>query len=163
MPKGYPSLEPRRNPGRAKRVFLEANGDAPWPCGYCHTHVHELGHGGENGLIHHIDEDPTNDTPDNLVVMHDICHVRHHKGGKPGNRLGQPVSAETRAKLSKANKGRPAGHGYTAEIRAKIGAASRGKPHIEKKLTCECGKVTHAGPMTRHLRARQHKLLEEST
>ena len=163
MPKGYPSLEPRRNPGRAKRVFLEANGDAPWACGYCGGPVYEMGHGGLNGLIHHVDEDPTNDVPKNLVMMHDLCHMRHHKGGKVGNRKGAVVTAETRERISNALKGKPAAHGYTAEVRAKIGAAARGRPFTEKKFTCECGKITHAGPMAIHQRAKGHKMMQEDS
>ncbi len=34
--------------------------------------------GGENLHVHHIDLDPTNDTPANLITLCGICHARVH-------------------------------------------------------------------------------------
>ena len=36
-----------------------------------------------SGLLHHVDEDWTNNTPGNVVPMHRGCHRKHHQIGKP--------------------------------------------------------------------------------
>jgi hypothetical protein len=161
MPKGYPSIEPRRNHGRAKRTFLKVNSKGPWICAYCTDVVTELGLKTQQGVIHHVDEDPTNDVPTNLVVMHNICHIRHHKADKLGNRKGATVSQDVRERISKSLKGRPAAHGYTDDVRRKIGDVHRGRPHPQRKLLCECGKSCHAGPMKMHTRAQGHKIVTD--
>jgi hypothetical protein len=145
-----------RNSERTRRAYEAFNGPAPWSCTYCGDPVEGVGHG--VGHIHHIDEDPDNDTKDNLEAMHPVCHKRHHRQGKPGNRKGATVTPEVRARISAALKGRPAAHGYTPEVIEKMAAARRGKPHVEAQLTCECGKQCHAGPMKRHQSASGHAL-----
>src|SRR5688572_15028073 len=74
-----PNYKPKsRNVPRARRVFIAANGTGPWPCSYCGKDIIELGRHSGQGHIHHKDEDPTNDVPENLEVLHAKCHRRHH-------------------------------------------------------------------------------------
>lgn len=53
-------------------------------------------------VVHHIDEDPTNNDIDNLCIMSLSDHSRSH-------RLGKKMSTETKNKLSLANIGKPSG------------------------------------------------------
>jgi hypothetical protein len=101
-----------RNVPRAQRVFLETNGDGPWLCSYCDELIYELGRDSGKGNVHHKDEDPLNDTPNNLEVLHAECHVRHHQKGRPH-------SAEHNAKIGR--KGRV----FTDEWKAKLSARQR--------------------------------------
>lgn len=129
-------------------------GDGPWACTYCGELVVKLGLGARDGQVHHRVYDNERES---LDVLHHDCHVKLHRAGKPGNRLGVPHSDETRRRISATLKGRPAGHGYTPEVMAKIAAARRGKPHVEPQRVCECGKACHADPMRRHTNASGHK------
>ena len=58
--------------------------------------------GGEGDLhIHHVDCDPTNDDPGNLVTLCGICHARVHAG------LHRAGGAERVARVMKAARRRP--------------------------------------------------------
>jgi hypothetical protein len=79
--------------------------------------------------------------------------------------LGHPVSLESRAKMSAAQKGRP-GHPMSLEARAKIAAAKRGRVVTEE--TCRRISISKKGTpcseaakeATRRLRTGEHKSLE---
>lgn len=40
--------------------------------------------------VHHIDENPTNNVPENLIALCDGCHNTHHKSARPPSRLQRP-------------------------------------------------------------------------
>lgn len=105
---------PGRNPKRTYRVFYAENGSGPWDCydATCDRIVERLGRGTWDGNVHHLDGDAGNDVPENLVVMHAICHQRWH--GAPDD--------EMRHRISTKLKGRPSptkGMTFSAEVNAK--------------------------------------------
>ena len=64
---------------RSHQVWLATNGDGPWPCaGTCGEPVLRLG-GKAYGIIHHADLNHGNNAIGNLRVMHDGCHIEHHR------------------------------------------------------------------------------------
>jgi hypothetical protein len=77
-----------------REVFFAANGFGPWSCYDCG----ELVSRGELH-VHHVDEDRGNDDPQNLVAMHNGCHMRL-------THTGHLLTPEHRAKISSANRGR---------------------------------------------------------
>jgi len=114
-----------------QRTFLREHGAGPWPCAYCGESVTALGR--DTGVVHHVDEDRSNNCISNLEVMHPACHKRHH------------------------NVGKPARHGYTPDIIEKMAAARRGRPHVEAMWACdECHIRCHKCSMTRHTNASGH-------
>jgi hypothetical protein len=64
-----------------QKIFLEENGDGPWPCHFCGEDVFPAINRERRltGCIHHLDEDRTNHAPENLVPVHLGCHSSHHK------------------------------------------------------------------------------------
>jgi len=102
---------PSRNRGRTVKAFHKAYGYGPWSCFFCVIPVLEIGRGTWNGNIHHIDDDVTNDTADNLAMTHVLCHRKHHG-----------LSDVARSKLSDAFRGRESptkGMRFSAEVNAK--------------------------------------------
>lgn len=90
------SKNPDRNVRRTHRVFFEAHGEVgPWECFDCREDVLQMGRGTWDGNIHHRDNDVTNDTPENLVMMHAVCHQHLHG----------PPTAEQRASISTKLRG----------------------------------------------------------
>lgn len=95
-----------RSVPRTHRVFLETYGSGPWPCSFCDELVTSIGR--RTGHVHHRDEDPENDAPENLAIAHPGCHMRHHLEGVPHSpehsskvgRKGRKFTPEWRAKLS---------------------------------------------------------------
>lgn len=81
---------------RYRRVFLESRAQGPWPCFVCHELIVKIGQGRWDGNIHHLDEDVTNDVPENLDIAHTVCHLRLH-----------PPTIEARASISEKLTGRP--------------------------------------------------------
>lgn len=64
--------------------FGAAHPGPPWTCEFCGqpiTHRHGMDSGAL--VVHHIDEDRSNDALTNLAPMHRRCHVQHHLTGKP--------------------------------------------------------------------------------
>lgn len=98
---------------RTMRVFHATYGDPPWNCFFCRTTVLKLGQGTWDGNVHHLDNDETNDVPENIVPAHTVCHLRHHG-----------VSLEARQKISLKLKGRPSptrGMKFSPEVNARKG------------------------------------------
>lgn len=86
-------------------------------------------------VIHHLDENKTNNALSNLVYLTPQEHIRTHFKGKPHPHKCHPHSEETRAKMSIAHKGKPSsmkGKHLSEETRAKMSAAHRGRPSPNK-------------------------------
>jgi hypothetical protein len=112
------------------KIFRDVNGNGPWPCYYgpCDRLVEP-----DELHIHHIDENPANNAPENLASMHRPCHLRLHLIGST----------------------RPP---YSDESRQKMREAKLGKPHVERRVKCgDCDLVTMAGPLISHQRATSHQ------
>jgi len=86
-------------------------------------------------VIHHIDENPSNNDPSNWAPAHGSCHNRFH-------RLGARAEDKTKDKLSKANLGKK----LSEETRSKISASLVGNTHTKgRSLTQEHkGKIGNA-------------------
>ena len=97
---------------RHRDVFFATYGLGPWDCWLCKRPVEY------SGLdVHHVDGNPQNNEPANLVPMHRGCHMLI-------TNQGREKSAETRAKISAIHRGRK----RSPEAVAKMAAALRGKP-----------------------------------
>jgi hypothetical protein len=113
-----------RNVARARRVFVTHNGLGPWTCNECNELIVQIGRTSDDGNIHHVDEDPSNDVPENLVILHTTCHQKLHH-------FGETHSAEHNAKVGRPGReitwhdkvGRR-GRVITPEWRAKLGVKS---------------------------------------
>jgi hypothetical protein len=108
------SYNPNRNPKRTYHVFYETWGQGPWNCYdvMCDRLVERIGRGTWDGNVHHLDEDAGNDAPENLVIMHAVCHQRWHG----------PPDANMRRQISAKLKGRPSptrGMTFSPEVNAK--------------------------------------------
>jgi NUMOD3 motif-containing protein len=124
-----------RNPKRTYRVFYATHGYGPWDCydATCDQFIERIGRGTWDGNVHHVDEDAGNDVPENLVVMHAICHQRWH--GAPDERMRRQISAKL--------KGRPSptkGMTFSAEVNARKAQPGElngfyGKTHDATTLT----------------------------
>jgi hypothetical protein len=111
-------------------------------------------------VIHHLDENPWNNDPSNLVAMHNPCHMRHHHLGKPmppftderrervrAVQTQVMASVENRQRISDALRGKK----LTDEHRKNISEAQRGKPHYERRWHCgDCDRVTTARGLDLH-------------
>jgi hypothetical protein len=129
----------KRSVGTYRRVFLETNGPGPWPCFGCGEPVVKL-------EVHHLDEDPTNDSPENLVAMHNPCHISLHQRGRT-------LSLVTRARVGDALRGKP----KTEEHRRKLSEVSRGKPNPQRKQRCgECAMVSTGSGIAKHQQSTGH-------
>lgn len=130
----------KRNRYRCHRIFLDANGPGPWRCYGCSKPVIKL-------LVHHLDEDPSNDMPLNLVAMHRPCHQRLHQFGKQR-------TAEHRQAMSESQRGQI----FTDEHRRNIGDASRGKPKPQRKFGCgDCDLTSNGAGISKHQRITGHQ------
>ena len=154
------------------KVALDTYGPFPVTC-RCGGLIHKFS--SEDGCVHHKDEDPYNNTPENLEIIHHACHTSHHKTGfhhteETKTRISDTMkdrefTDEHRANLSKALVGRQftdewrtnisksaKGRVLSAETRAKMSAAHR--PRLEGK--CSCGMVNVRGAVARHAKAAGH-------
>lgn len=98
-----------KSSGRAILVFAAMSPPQPWPCYFkCDELVSfTLDTGGSGGhrltpTLHHIDGNHDNNDPSNWAWGHTGCHSSHHGKG----RKNPPMSAETREKISAAQRGR---------------------------------------------------------
>lgn len=94
-----------------------------------------------NLVIHHRDEDQTNNALANLAPLHRACHNRVHdvarflpSGAEITERqTGRTLSAETRAKIAAKARGRKTGP-RPAEVRERIAAGQRAA--WERRKSC---------------------------
>lgn len=129
--RGRRRMTGNRRRRRTMRIFFETYGDGPWTCEQCGDPIENLGRRRYDGNVHHRDDDKSNDAPENLVVLHVVCHLRLHS-----------PSPEARIKISQTLKGRPSptkGMKFSAETNAKKSRpGSRngfyGKSHDEEAL-----------------------------
>lgn len=148
-----------KTPRPNARVYLAKIGSGPWLCHKCHETVEKIGVGRMDGNVHHLDEDPWNNEPENLVVMHTVCHQREHPPteeqkaaisatlrGRPSPTKGMRFSAEVNAKKSMPGEKNPFfGKTHTAEARARMSASRR------KRVTCKfCGEEYSVLWINRH-------------
>lgn len=136
-------------------------------------------------VVHHLDEDESNDDPSNLAVMHHGCHVDFHSRlirargeWNPGAR--GPMPKETRQKISVALTGRKIseevrermrGRVTSVETRRKLSEIKQGERPLNydgfqrgsnRKFRCgSCDKVTTAGPLKIHQNRSGHTGKEE--
>lgn len=123
----------RRKRSRYREIFFATYGFGPYPCDECGANVSF-----DDVMVHHKNEDDTDDAITNLVAMHTSCHTKRHmsqywKGKKHSkehrrkvaeSKTGLKHSDETKKKLSDAAKKRaPA----SAATRAKISKAHKGR------------------------------------
>jgi hypothetical protein len=97
------------------------------------THPDDLIIAGDGNVIHHIDENPNNNSPDNLLKMTDVEHKKHHTNNGKHPNQGITFSQELCDKLSESHLGQvPWNKGKTDylsdESRWAMGSGSRGKP-----------------------------------
>ncbi len=86
---------------------------------------------GDGCVIHHEDENPWNDSPNNLQKMTDVQHKKHHTSNGRHPNQGRKFSPELRKKLSETHKGQKAwnkGIPMSEEQKKKISAAKKGQP-----------------------------------
>ena len=96
-------------------VFFAWNGLGPWKCKECGDLIWAM-----NLHIHHLDYDHSNNDPNNLVPLHETCHKRLHK-------LGRPLSPAHAAKARRAFLGRR----HTVETKQRMREAELGKKRSE--------------------------------
>lgn len=114
-----------------KQVFIGAFGPLPHPCAYdtCNDLVTEIAQ--YRGIIHHKDENPRNNDPTNLAIMHHQCHMKHH----------------TRTWT------RFAGRTHLESTKAKMSAAMSRNANGAR---CSCGMVSNPGSVSSHAQRLNH-------
>lgn len=92
----------------ARLVLFDKIGDGNHPCNWCGREVgwHAGHYADENLIADHLDHDPANDTPENLVPSCLACNAHRRKNGK-SNRIvdGETtvVRSGTRTRAEKRN------------------------------------------------------------
>jgi hypothetical protein len=96
-------------------------------------------------VIHHIDENPNNNNPDNLQKMTDREHKKHHTNNGKHPNQGKKFSDELRKKLSMShlghtpsNKGKP----MSEETKAKLRESLKGRKSSYGMLGKKWGEET---------------------
>jgi hypothetical protein len=108
------------------KVWIAYHGDPPYVCAHCSQPVTTLqGRTRGCGVVHHKDEDRSNNDISNLAAMHRECHVSHHNRGKPG----RSPTEEERQRFSEAQKKRFS----DPELRKKLSEQRSGRPWSEKR------------------------------
>lgn len=97
-----------------------------------HRFIYELfiGEIPEGYVVHHIDENPLNNNPSNLIAMPEKDHLRFHHKGKQ-------LSETAKANMSNAHKGKQSPfkgmrNRYSQETLDKMSKSHIGKPHPHK-------------------------------
>jgi hypothetical protein len=96
------------------------------------AHPNDLIVAGDGNVIHHIDENPNNNSPDNLLKMTDVEHKKYHTNNGKHPNQGKTYSKELCDKLSKAHLG----HTHSEESKNKM----KGRVPWNKGLNYHTGK-----------------------
>jgi hypothetical protein len=83
---------------------------------------------GDGYVIHHKDENPANDSPNNLQKMTKTDHNKYHNSGEKNGNFGKHPSKETLMKMSKGRKGIL----HSEETKRKMSESRRGKCKSEE-------------------------------
>lgn len=97
------------------------NNSPPYICHFCNEEVAKL-------VVHHLDHDRSNGSPENLVATHKLCHDRHHLVGRDVT-WGDKISAKKKVQWEEGvydNK-RPSTPVHSEETKRKISAALKGR------------------------------------
>lgn len=159
---GWDNLLPQR-----RTLYISTHGLPPWDCPRCDNPILE----DDDYVIHHIDENHSNDEITNLIALHWGCHTSLH-------RTGNSLPDAQRKKISNTMKER--GIAPTMETRRLGGAAAAtselrlqrvrealtGQPLSSehrrtisetrlktKKIACpHCGRMCQPGPLGMHIK-----------
>lgn len=126
----------KRKRTRYRELFFAHNGAGPYECYFeCGVPVSF-----QEVVVHHTDDDFTNDTVENLAAAHRVCHNGHHfkelwaerrqefiDSPTRGNR--KPHSDETKRKISNTKKARK--QAPTQEARDKAALARRTRVTVQ--------------------------------
>lgn len=110
---------PQRFQTPYQKVWVANAGSGPWPCDHCEKVIDPE----REYIVHHRDHDHANNAFENLGPMHRACHASHHLIGNQrtkGKKLG-PRPPEVRAKIAAGLRGIK----RSAETRAKLSEANR--------------------------------------
>ena len=138
-----------------RAIFLAANPGPLWKCTGCEEWMNIL------EIVHHVDEDRSNNDLSNLEPMHRACHVSHHSGKTVRSEAWRRAIsiAKTGVKQTPehvaANREAHIGVRHSDAARAKMSKQRRGRPSpANVKTTCSgCGREFTKGWLTRHLNA----------
>lgn len=127
----------RRRRSRYREIFFAYNGPGPYDCYFkCGEPVKF-----QEVIVHHIDEDFTNDEPFNLAPAHRTCHNGHHFAELWATRREELMASPTRGnygprpeeykkRMSEQHKSK--GHRPTPEAIEKARLANTGKTRSEE-------------------------------
>lgn len=126
----------RRKRTRYRELFFAHNGPGPYICYFgCGEPVTF-----QEVIVHHTDDDFTNDSITNLAPAHRVCHNGHHFTelwaerreellGSPTRGNRKPHSEETKRKISETKKARS--QAPTQEARDKAALARRTRVTVQ--------------------------------
>lgn len=165
-----------------RSVFVGTAPPPPWPCHFCGLPVDPADADARwKFVVHHIDHDRTNPTPDNLAPAHFGCHQRYHaqqqwaRARAEGKRVLGEYSPEAMAAWAERMKaagakhhrrlredpayraayGRKISESFTDEHRAKTSATIRATN--ARRYRCGgCDLVTAPGALGNHQRVTGH-------
>lgn len=117
-----------------REVFFAHEGPGPYRCFFCGKPVVM-----DEVIVHHIDEDRTNNAIENLAGAHDPCHTSHHQEDwqtRNPSRLRAVGAAVTRSNRSRV---------ATTEYRRKLSDARRRDwaPGGKRRATQEAKEAAH--------------------
>lgn len=122
-----------------RNIFLRNNGSGPWACFFCKGIVVI-----SNLTVHHDDGNHQNNEITNLKPSHHGCHTSFHK-------KGSKQTEETKEKVRKAKTGVPVpklqGRPLTAEHRAKLSKAHTGLKWSQARI--DSYEATQRDPLDR--------------
>lgn len=86
----------KRQRTRYREIFFAYNGVGPYACYFCGDDVSF-----DSIVVHHIDENETNNSVENLVATHRVCHNGHHFKTLWKEKRDQMLASPTRGHRTK--------------------------------------------------------------